>query len=64
MSLAALMSSVLEISIASGIDAKLKSLDHMILFDGISLGCTTASSLPVVYIVNSLINKATEHEED
>lgn len=64
LSLAALMGSVVQISIASGIEAKLNSLNYMILFDGISLGCTTVSSLPVVYIVNSLINKAVEYEEE
>jgi hypothetical protein len=58
------MGSVVQISIASGIEAKLNSLNYMILFDGISLGCTTVSLLPVVYIVNSLINKAVEYEEE
>lgn len=36
----------------------------MIWFDGVNLGLTAISSFPVVYIVNELMNKSIQNQEE
>jgi hypothetical protein len=60
LSIFSLMGSVVEASTpkVSGIIGEANILELMIQLDGLSLGLIILSSLPVVYIVNSLLNKA------
>ena len=58
------MLSVVQVCLAVGIDAKLQSLDDLILCIAVNLGLATLSSLPIVFIVNSLINKSIEYEAE